>query len=225
VSLDARLERQRRGAEALAERMRDWLSPLRGDEWALDSGCGLGALALALAPLVGEVVGVDSDEERIEAARTLAPANVSFVVGDAAALPFGRASFDLAGSRRVLHHARRPELVVAELARVTRPGGRILLTDQIAPADPLAALELDAFERARDPSHTRLLPDGDVRALLEANDLVVLRSTVEREQRELETYLDLSGTEGEARDRARELAPGEVHEVEIGWYLARKRSI
>lgn len=223
MSLDARLERQRHQADWLSARVREWLTPTRGDERALDAGCGAGALALALAPLVAEVVGVDVDEERLAAARELAPPNVSFVAGDAAALPFERASFDVVGCLKVLHHARRPELVVAELARVVRPGGRILLADQIASADPLAALELDRFERVRDPSHTRLLPDGDVRALLEANDLVVTRDEIVREPRELESYLDVAGTSGEARDRARSLAPGEAYTAEVGWYLARKR--
>jgi ubiquinone/menaquinone biosynthesis C-methylase UbiE len=225
VSIEARIERQQRGATELAERVRDWLSPTSGTERAVDSGAGTGALAFALAPLVREVVGVDLDEERLEAARRLAPANVTFVAGDAAALPFEFGSFDIAGSLRVLHHAKRPELVVAELARVIRPGGRILLADQIAPADPLTGLELDRFERARDPSHTRLLPDGDVKALFEANDLGVARSEVVREQRELEPYLDLAGTEGAQRERARELAPGEGYWVEIGWYLAVKRDV
>jgi ubiquinone/menaquinone biosynthesis C-methylase UbiE len=224
VSVEQRLARQERDAEALAARVRDWLSPTTGDERAVDAGCGTGALAIALAPLVREVVGVDVDEERIEAARRIAPTNASFVVGDAAALPFQRAGFEIAGCLRVLHHARRPELVVSELSRVVRPGGRILLADQIAPADPLSALELDAFERARDPAHTRLLPDGDVRALLEMNDLVVSRAEVHRERRELEPYLDLAGASGEARDRARDLAPGDSYEAEIGWYVARKRS-
>jgi len=226
MSIDARLERQARQAEALAERVRLWLAPLRGDERALDAGCGVGALALALAPLVGEVVGVDPDEERIEAARRLAPANVRFEVADAAALPFEPGSFGVVGCLRVLHHARRPELVVHELTRVVTPGGRVLLADQIAPADPLSALELDRFEHARDPSHTRLLPDGDVRAMLEMNDLVVLRDEIFQEERPLDPYLDVAGIEGEARERVRELAPGDhSYRAEVGWYLARKRGL
>jgi hypothetical protein len=108
---------------------------------------------------------------------------------------------------------------VAELTRVTRFGGLVLIVEQIAPADPLAGLELDRFERARDPSHTRTLPDTDLRALLEANSLVLQRSDVVQEQRELEPYLDLAGCEGEARKRAEELAPG-VLSVTVGWYLA-----
>jgi ubiquinone/menaquinone biosynthesis C-methylase UbiE len=226
MSIEARLERQKAQADALAAQVRSWLAPLRGDERALDAGSGTGALALALAPLVREVVGVDPDEERTAAARELAPANARFEVADAAALPFPASSFDVVGCLRVLHHARRPELIVAELTRVLRPGGRLLLSDQIAPADPLSALELDRFERARDPSHTRLLPDGDVRAMLEMNDLVVRRAEILHEERPLEPYLDVAGATGEARERARELAPGEhAYRAEIGWYLAQKRAL
>ena len=223
MTLEARIARQEHQAAWLAERVRTWLAPSGGGR-ALDAGCGVGALAFALAPLFDEVVGVDADAERIEAARDRAPANTHFEVADATALPFERARFDLAGSLKVLHHARRPELVVAELSRVIRPGGRILVADQIAPADPLTAFELDRFERARDPSHTRLLPDGDIRALLEANDLIVARDEILHEQREIEPYLDVAGAAGEVRERARELAPGEVYTAEVGWYLAHKRA-
>ena len=94
---------------------------------------------------------------------------------------------------RVLHHARRPELVVSELARVTRPGGRILVVDQLGFVDPVVSAETDRFEKARDPSHTRLLPDQDIRFLLDVNDLDVLTNEITHEQRDLERYLDLVG--------------------------------
>jgi ubiquinone/menaquinone biosynthesis C-methylase UbiE len=195
-----------------------------GDERALDSGSGAGALAFALAPHVREVVAVDLVPELLAQGRRRAEgvANVEFVEGDATALSFERAWFDLAGSLRTLHHLARPELAVAELARVTRPGGRVLVVDQIAPVDILAALELDRFERARDATHTRLLSDGDIRAMLEMNNLVLLAGETVREQRELDTYLDLAGCEGEERAAAAALAPGATHEVDVGWYLARR---
>ena len=116
----------------------------------------------------------------------------------------------------------RPELLVAELARVTRLGGRLLVIDQLAPVDPLVAIELDRFERARDPSHSRLLPDGDLRALFEANGLVVLRDEHVIEGREVDEYLDLAGCAGEERERARTLAPGPRYSIEVGWYLLRR---
>jgi ubiquinone/menaquinone biosynthesis C-methylase UbiE len=205
----------------LEARVRRLLAPLRGDERALDVGCGTGAFAYALAPLVGEVVGVDSSEEYLAAARGDAPPNCTFTTGDAEALPFPYGDFDLVGCLRVLHHVRRPELVVAELARVTRRGGAILLADQLGDVDPLRSLERDRFERARDPSHTRLLPDADVRGFLEANDLVVSVNEIVRERRDMERYLDLVGLEGEERERVARMAPAS-YDVEIGWYVAHK---
>jgi SAM-dependent methyltransferase len=222
-NVELRLEAQEQRAGELAAQVARLLAPLRGDERVLDSGCGAGALAFALAPHVGEVIGVDTAADLLAAGRERAPANVILLEGDATALRFAYGEFDLAGCVRVLHHVRRPELVVSELARVTRPGGRILVVDQLGDVDPLRSRELDRFEQARDPSHTRLLPDGDIRSLLEANDLVVTRNEVTHERRELAWYLDLAGTVGEARAAAERLAPGPVYDVVIGWYVALKR--
>ena len=216
-------EHAARQVDRVRAELREFLS-LSGKERVVDSGTGAGVLALALAPLVREVVGVDLVPELLAAARAAAPANVTFVEGDATALPFEDASFDIAGSRRMLHHIARPELAVAELARVTRPGGRIFVDDQIAPVDPLAALALDRFERARDPSHARTLPDIDLRHFFEANGLVAERTRFQTHRRELGYYLELAGCSGEAAERARELSPGglESYEAETGWYLLRK---
>ena len=220
--VQARLALQRERGAALAERVRDLLASFSGAERALDSGCGAGALAFALAPYVREVIGVDLSGELLAAGRRDAPDNVTLVEGDATALPFELGEFDVSGCLRVLHHIRRPELVVSELVRVTRPGGRILVVDQLGDVDPLRRLELDRFERARDPSHELLLPDTDIRGLLEANGLVVERNEVTHEPRELERYLDLAAVPDEARDEVRALAPAPVFEVEVGWYVARR---
>lgn len=223
-AIDLVTERQQQRAAELEQSVRRFVVP-RGDERALDVGSGVGALALALAPHVREVVGIEQRLERVERARELAASvpNVRFLVGDAMHLPFARASFDLAGTLRTLHHVPRPELVVAELARVTRLGGRVLVVDQLAPTDPLEAVELDRFERARDPSHTRLLPDADMRGLFDANRLVLIRSDQQREERDLAPYLDLAGCEGEAREQAAALAPDRPRlAVEIGWYLLER---
>jgi ubiquinone/menaquinone biosynthesis C-methylase UbiE len=210
-------------AAELEQRVVRFVAP-GGDERVLDSGTGSGALAFALAPHVREVVGVDLVPELLEQARKRAERfpNVSFVEGDATKLPFEYGSFDLAGSLRTLHHIARPELAVAQLTRVTRPRGRVLVVDHIASVDPLTALELNRFERARDPSHARTLADIDLRHLFESNGLVLLRAEYEREPRDLDAYLDLAGCEGEARERAATLAPPN-YAADVGWYLLEKR--
>lgn len=204
-------------AEALDALLRELL-PLRGDERVLDVGAGAGAFAFAVAPRVAEVVAVEIDEELAGRARADAPANVAVLVGNGERLDLESFSFDVSATLRTLHHTPRPELVVAELARLTKPGGTILVADQLAPVDPLAAFELNRFERARDASTTRLLSDGDLRGLFDSNNLRVRREHTVSEPRDLEAYLDLAGCEGFERERARNLAP-RGYEAVVGWYV------
>jgi ubiquinone/menaquinone biosynthesis C-methylase UbiE len=210
-------------AEELERKVVQFVAP-SGEERAIDSAAGAGALAFALAPHVREVVAVDVVPELLEQGRQRAERypNVRFVEGDATLLPFELGAFDLSGSLRSLHHIARPELAVAELTRVTRAGGRILIADQIAPVDPAAAAQLNAFEQARDPSTTRILADVDLRGLFESNGLVLLRSESEHERRDVDSYLELAGCEGEERRRAEALAP-QGYTAELGWYLLERR--
>lgn len=220
---DRMAARQDARAADLAEQVKGFVFP-EGGERALDVGTGAGALAFALAPLVREVVGVDRVPELLALARERAAAfdNVSFVEGDANDLPFDDFSFDLTGTLRTLHHMEHPEIVLSEIARVTRLGGRALVVDQLAPLDPLEALELDRFERARDPGHTRLLPEGDLRTLFDTNRLMLIRERREVEYRDIDDYLDLAGCDGDEKEQVRGLAPKQTVAT-IGWYLLERR--
>jgi ubiquinone/menaquinone biosynthesis C-methylase UbiE len=215
--------RQDARATRLAAEVREFAAP-HGDEHALDVGTGAGALALALAPLVRDVVGLDPVPELLELARARALPNTEFVTGDGSALSFPDGAFDLTGTHRTLHHVERPELVVAELARVTRAGGRALVVDQLAPSDTDAAAVLHDFETTRDRSHMRLLTDPELRELFAANGLSLLRERLEVEPRELAAYLDLAGSEGESRARAEALAAADPRLLveSVGWYLLER---
>jgi len=225
VSVDLRLALQEERAADLSERLHRLLGPFTGKEAVLDAGTGTGSVAFALAPHVAEVVGVDTRADYLDAGRANAPSNVRLVEGDVMELPFGYAEFDLVCCHRVLHHVRLPALAVSELARVTRPGGRVFVADQLGSVDPLVTLEMDRFERLRDPTHQRLLPDADIRGFLDANDLVLLVSEVTHEQVDLEHRLTLAGFDEEERARIGGPSPARPYEVEVGWYGARKPGV
>jgi SAM-dependent methyltransferase len=96
-----------------------------------DLGCGTGQMADALAPFVGRVVAVDASPAMLEAARArLEPhANVEVREGELEALPVDAGSLDAAVLFLVLHYLPEPGEVLAEVARVLKPGGRLLLVD------------------------------------------------------------------------------------------------
>lgn len=96
----------------------------------LDVGCGTGEITARLADLYPEasLVGVDLEEPHLERARRRCEGKrARFEKGDALALHFGEGQFDLCVCRHLLQAVPDPRRVVAELARVTRPGGRLHL--------------------------------------------------------------------------------------------------
>ncbi len=103
----------------------------------LDVGCGAGADTIPLAGRVGargRAVGVDGDREMVARAGSAAEAagmgsRVLHICADASSLPLESARFDACRSERLFQHLPRPELALAEMVRVTRPGGRIVLLD------------------------------------------------------------------------------------------------
>lgn len=98
-----------------------------GSRW-LDVGSGTAALAATIVETAspGEVVGVDSSERYVEHANAaLGAGRTSFLVADAASLPFEDASFDAAVAGLVVNFLPDPARGVEEMARVVRPGGAV----------------------------------------------------------------------------------------------------
>jgi ubiquinone/menaquinone biosynthesis C-methylase UbiE len=141
----------------------------------LDVACGGGILASSFAPFVREAVGIDMTPAMLAEGRRLAAEkdlkNLAWREGDARALPFAGASFTIVATRFSFHHFPDPAAVLGEMARVSAPGGRIVVVDTLASEDPKKAAEFNRLERLRDPSHTRALALSEHRALFLAAGL------------------------------------------------------
>ncbi|OCC23866.1 ArsR family transcriptional regulator [Croceicoccus estronivorus] len=157
------------------------LDALGGDLGSLlDVGTGTGRIAELLSGRADHVTALDKSHDMLALARArlqdLPPESVELVQGDFTALPFADGAFDTITLHQVLHYAQAPERVLAEAARVARPGGRIAIAD-LAPHgkeelrtvhaharlgfgdDTMCQMLLDAgFE----PAVTRTLDGGDL---------------------------------------------------------------
>ncbi len=105
---------------------------LLAPDWVVaDLACGSGAAALALAPWVARVVGVDRSPEMLQAARRRARGadNILFEEGDLERLPIADGACDAALMLLALTQVDEPALAVAEMARIVRPGGRAVVVD------------------------------------------------------------------------------------------------
>ena len=120
------------------ERLRAWMlaaGDVRRGEVCVDLGSGTGTMTRRLASLTGHdgrAVGVEPNGALREVARARAEAVGSiaeFEDGLATAIAFDDGSVDVVWCERVLQHVPEPEVAVAEIARVLRPGGRALLVD------------------------------------------------------------------------------------------------
>jgi SAM-dependent methyltransferase len=164
-------------AEAYAALANSRGSPLQGpmvevtrpsaDEAVLDVGCGSGQFAVALAPHVRHVTGVDLTSAMLDQARALQAkagiANIDWIEADSLDLPFADGAFDLVVSRSMFHHAADTRGTLAEMRRACKLDGRIAILD-VTPAHEKSPA-FDAIETLRDPSHRRALTSAELRAL------------------------------------------------------------
>ncbi len=138
---------------------------------ALDVATGTGHTAFALAPHVRHVVGVDLTPEMLCEARRLQAgnglANVSFTVADAHGLPFADGAFDLVTARRAPHHFADADAALAEMRRVLKRGGRVVIDDRSVPEDDEVDEIMNRLDTLHDRSHVREYRPSEWRAMLE----------------------------------------------------------
>ncbi len=157
----------------------------------LDVATGTGNTALALAPHVAHVTGLDLTPEMLDQARRITAergvTNADWVLGDAERLPFPDSSFDLYTARAAPHHFHDIGAALNEAFRVLKPGGRACFIDCSAP--PEARDHLHRVEILRDPSHVRTLTLAEWRFELEHVGFRVERASLRELDWEFEPWV------------------------------------
>jgi ubiquinone/menaquinone biosynthesis C-methylase UbiE len=168
----------------------------------LDVAGGTGQLGRHLARDGATTVIVDLTDQMLAAGlRSVQEEgrdDVVFVRGDAIDLPFPDDQFDVVVSRFALHHMDDPGAAIAEMARVCGPEGSVTLIDMVAGGD-----RHDELERMRDPSHTRALPEDELRAAFAAAGREAKQQSDWEQALPVEPWLDQAKTADQDRDRIR----------------------
>jgi SAM-dependent methyltransferase len=179
---------------------------LQPGDAALDVGCGLGddvrLLADAVGP-TGRAVGIERSEALLEEARARTPRGleVEFFAADAHAMPFNDDEFDAARVERALQHMADPAAVVSEMARVVRPGGRIVAMEPDWDTIVVSGADLEltrailraCADRIRHPEAGCRLPEWFVRAGIDVQRVDALAMPI-RSVAVVEQVFDLKNT-------------------------------
>jgi len=213
------------------------LAAPRADWRVLDVGAGTGHTALAFAPHVAHTVGVDLTYEMLAQARLLQRERgqrVSWVLGDAEALPVSDASFDLVTCRRAAHHYVHIERAIDEMVRVLKPGGLALIDDRSVPEDDDVDALMNQLDIWHDHSHVREYRASEWAGMLQARGLSVDHLEMYIQHRPLSTFAHGASDEDVAAIRER-LALATPHERDLlalderdgelsfnNWYLCIK---
>lgn len=200
----------------------DFLKP-QPENVILDVACGPGALVLAMAPSVQYALGMDLTPAMLLQARHFQAekqiANAAFICGEGEKIPYPDSTFDLVSCQYAFHHMSRPELVLREMVRVTKPEGRIFVDDTLGPESDEKFELHGRIEIVRDPSHTQSLRLTTFLSMFDKLELEVMTQTFRRRRRSFNQWMLRAGHEpGDARYReARRLIEKSVQGDKAGY--------
>eukprot|EP00750_Incisomonas_marina_P009045 INCI15783.2.p1 GENE.INCI15783.2~~INCI15783.2.p1 ORF type:complete len:327 (-),score=69.71 INCI15783.2:21-872(-) len=184
--------------DKVLRKMHQQAGPILPTTRALDVATGTGIFARSLLPYCAEVVGLDATQAMLDlavqkTAETDGGEKAFFLLGDASAMPFPDGCFDLVTSRLAIHHFPEPSQQVKEIARVVRPGGRVVLVDIVSPDNEEIGALLNKLETLRDPTHTKSLTVAGLQSLLANEGLDVVDTGDEEAMGVLDNEMDLQG--------------------------------
>jgi len=195
------------GEQEMRELVR--LADPRGDERVLDVATGTGSVALAFAPHVSSVLGVDLSPAMLEIAEKARAAsghaNVHFRLGEIGVLPLQEASYDIITCHNLLHYASDLHGLLSLLRRLLAAGGRLLIDEPLGSDDPVKRATLNAIMLRRDPGITQIWSAGEIEAALDAAGLRIVKRERYSLVRELNDWLSRAAADETTRVSVRSM--------------------
>lgn len=177
------------------------VQPEKGD-CMLEVAAGTCVCGRSFAPHVKNVVCVDATPQMLQIGKGEAEKkglqNMFFIKGYAQELPFLDSSFDIVFSRLAFHHFTDTEGAFAEMVRVLKPGGKLVMIDMEAAPEELRATE-DTIEIMRDPSHVKNLSKKEMLKLFEKYGIQIEKSETTELEQHLDRWMALTKTPGEVQ--------------------------
>ncbi len=188
--------------QAVLDRVVELCKPT-SDAIALDIATGTGHTALAVAPRAKQVIATDITPEMLDQGRKLQTekgiGNVQFRLASVDDLPFDDGSFDIITCRRAAHHFADIHHALAEMQRVLKPGGRLVIDDRSVPEDDFVDATMNRLDVLHDESHVcEYRPSEWERMLTEAGYEIEVVETYTR-HRPLSSLTDNVSPENTAR--------------------------
>lgn len=181
----------------------------RPEQRVLDIATGPGQVALALAAIAREVIGIDLTEAPLAIAekrrQDLQMENVRFQTGDAHHLPFANGKFDVVVCRFAFHHFERVAEILREMTRLCAPRGVVAVEDLVVSDHPARAAYQNHFEQLRDPSHVTALSLRTMLALFTEVGLEVDDVSTDRLTQVVERWLANAQTPADRATQVRQL--------------------
>jgi len=203
------------------------LSKVSLSDTILDVACGPGLVTCEFAKFCHSAKGIDITPAMISQAskrqQESSLSNVSWDIGKAYPLPYDNDTFSLVITRYSMHHFLNPEQVIAEMIRVCKPKGRVLVADVAMDSDKSAAY--DTLEIMRDPSHTHALTKDEFANLIIESGLADCCMTTYDVEIELEAQLKASFPNEGDTDKLREMITKDIGVDNLGIRAERKDGI
>ncbi|MFA5923745.1 MAG: methyltransferase domain-containing protein [Methylococcaceae bacterium] len=170
------------------------LSGVSATDDVLDVACGPGLVACEFALHAKHVTGIDITPKMIEQAKKRQQdkslTNLTWQVGDVLPLPFADSHFSVVITRYSFHHLLKPAAIMAEMCRVCKPGGKIMVIDVVQSPEKVDAF--DCLEKLRDPSHVHALTFSEMASIVDASGLTNIKTAQYKVEGELEQQLKAS---------------------------------